>query len=63
MEKTRQDAANAHTPTTLMALFANAFKLERDQDILWLKGVYRDIHSVGAGSSASAVARRGKRPE
>ena len=42
MEETRQDVASAHTPTTLMALFANAFKLDQGHSILWLKGVYRD---------------------
>ena len=33
---------NAHTPVTLMAVFTNAFKIEQDSSILWLKGVYQD---------------------
>jgi hypothetical protein len=32
----------AHTPVTLMALFANAFKIEKDNKNLWLKGIYQD---------------------
>ena len=34
--------ANAHTPVTLMTIFANAFKLEQDNSSLWLKGIYRN---------------------
>jgi len=35
-------APNVHTPVTLMAVFANAFKIEPDRNILWLKGIYQD---------------------
>jgi len=34
--------SDAHTPVTLMALFANAFRIEPDKSLLWLKGVYQD---------------------
>lgn len=33
---------NAHTPVTLLQLFANAFRLNATQNLLLLKGVYQD---------------------
>ncbi len=33
---------NAHTPVTLLQLFANAFRLNAAQNLLLLKGVYQD---------------------
>lgn len=38
----RATTNNVHTPTTLMALFANAFRLDPEHNLLWVKGVYQD---------------------
>lgn len=35
-------ANNAHTPVTLINLFANAFQLNPAYNLLWLKGIYLD---------------------
>lgn len=39
---TTDNKTNVHTPVSLMAVFANAFKIEIDNSIIWLKGVYKD---------------------
>ncbi|VAW85104.1 hypothetical protein MNBD_GAMMA18-1176 [hydrothermal vent metagenome] len=38
---------HAHTPVTLMALFADAFKIEPNSNNLWLKGIYQDRQREG----------------
>lgn len=35
-------AGNAHTPVTLMAVFADAFKIEPANSVFWVKGIYQD---------------------
>lgn len=35
-------SSTTHTPVTLMAVFANAFKIEPAHSIFWLRGIYQD---------------------
>jgi hypothetical protein len=35
-------SGKAYTPVTLMAVFADAFKIEPENSILWVKGIYQD---------------------
>jgi hypothetical protein len=39
---TTEQSADIHTPTTMMTIFANAFQLDSERSIFWIKGIYQD---------------------